>query len=140
MKYIVTINDKRYEVEVEKGKATIVNTSEIAVGSMQQVEQTQAQMPAPAAAPEKQPVPAEAPKAAPVSSMAGEAVKSPMTGGILDIKVSVGTKVKKGDILLILEAMKMENEITSPCDGVVSQILVAKGGSVATNDVLLIIQ
>jgi biotin carboxyl carrier protein len=60
-----------------------------------------------------------------------------MPGTILDIRVSPGSSVKAGDILIILEAMKMENEIMAPRDGVVSQIITSKGASVATGDVLL---
>ncbi len=75
---------------------------------------------------------ASAPAAAPVG---GSAVNSPMPGTILDIRVANGVAVKKGDILMILEAMKMENEILAPCDGVVT-ISVAKGASVGSGDLL----
>ena len=70
----------------------------------------------------------------------GEPLKAPMPGTILEIKVTEGDRVKKGDVLFILEAMKMENEITATNDGVVTQILVTKGTLVATNDVLARIQ
>jgi biotin carboxyl carrier protein len=63
-----------------------------------------------------------------------------MPGSILDVKASVGAKVKKGQLLFILEAMKMENEIFASIDGVVSQIMVSKGSSVSTNDILMVIQ
>jgi biotin carboxyl carrier protein len=62
-----------------------------------------------------------------------------MPGVILDIQTQVGANVKEGDVLLILEAMKMENEIMAPCDGVVSQISVTKGASVDTGDVLVVL-
>jgi glutaconyl-CoA/methylmalonyl-CoA decarboxylase subunit gamma len=119
MKYIVTLNNKRYEVEVERGQATIVNTNEVAAAVIQPTQNVQA--------------------AAPQASGAGEAIKAPMPGTIFDIKVTTGSAVKKGDVLFILEAMKMENEITAAKDGVVTQISVSKGASVATNDVLAVI-
>jgi biotin carboxyl carrier protein len=154
MKYYVTINDKRYEVDVEKGKAAILSTTEISTGIVQQAGTTPAQAatsasasPATAEAAPTVSMPA-APVAAPAPPMqpaqevkiVGEAVKAPMPGGIWDVKVSVGTRVKKGEVLLILEAMKMENEIIAPLDGVVAQIMVSKGATVVTNDVLLVLQ
>ncbi len=66
------------------------------------------------------------PKAAPAASGSGETVSSPMPGTILDVKVAAGQAVKSGDILVILEAMKMENEIFAPCDGTVSSVAVSK--------------
>lgn len=122
MKYIVTLNNKRYEVEVERGQAAILNTTEVAADAVKP-----AAVPA-AAAPAVQ------------SSGAGETIKSPMPGTIFDIKAAPGKAVKAGDVILVLEAMKMENEITAPKDGVVTQILVAKGASVNTGDVLAVIQ
>jgi biotin carboxyl carrier protein len=129
MIYVVKINNKEYEVEVEKGKANLLKTTE-SVASIPAVKTVEVKSePAKAAAP-----------AAPVVQGAGEPIKAPMPGNILDIKVSAGKSVKKGDILVILEAMKMENEIVAPRDGVVTQIVVAKGAVVSTNDVLLTIQ
>ena len=87
---------------------------------------------APAAAP-------AAPKAAPAASGSGETVSSPMPGTILDVKVAAGQAVKSGDILFILEAMKMENEIFAPCDGTVSSVAVSKGAAVNPGDVLCVI-
>lgn len=127
MKYIVTINDKNYEVEVEKGQATILKTTQSAAP----VIQTPA-VPAVAAAPA-----APTQVSATPNSVSGEAIKAPMPGTILDIKVSLGASVKKGDTLIILEAMKMENEISAPRDGVVSEIITTKGASVSTGDVLM---
>lgn len=125
MKYVVTINNKRYEVEVEKGEASVLSTTT--------VETVVAQATAPAV-----PVAPAATPPAPVSagSVSGETIAAPMPGVILGIKVSEGSAVKKGDIIMILEAMKMENEIFAPCDGVITQIAVAKGASVNTGDVL----
>jgi glutaconyl-CoA/methylmalonyl-CoA decarboxylase subunit gamma len=135
MKYYVTINDKRYEVDVEKGKAAILSTTEISTGIVQNAAPLS---PSPAiASPE---IPKKPEQPVQVLNVLGEEVKAPMPGGVLDIKVSVGAIVKKGDILLILEAMKMENEITAPKDGIVTKIMVTKGGTVAVNDVLVLIQ
>ena len=80
---------------------------------------------------------APAPAAAPVAAApaGGESVNAPMPGNILDIKVANGAAVKKGDVLIILEAMKMENEITAPCDGTVN-VVVTKGSAVETGAVL----
>lgn len=128
MKYIVTINDKNYEVEVERGQATIVKTTQVAAAPIQEVVPVPAVPAAPAA------------PAAHVSTVAGELIKAPMPGSILDIKVQQGASVKKGDVLIILEAMKMESEIVAPRDGVVAQIIVAKGASVSTGDILLALQ
>jgi len=129
MKYIVTINDNSYEVEVERGKATIVGTGEIANVVVQKVETDSL---------------AEVVITKPQANMSsvtntigeGDPLKAPMPGTILDILVSQGDKVKEGDVLFILEAMKMENEIMATKGGVVTQILVTKGKLVATNDVI----
>lgn len=131
MKYEVTINNKKYEVEVEKGQAAIVGTKDVAAPVIApQVLSTAA----PVAAPAVQAVPAA------VNVGGGEVIKAPMPGTILDIKFSAGSKVKKGDVLFILEAMKMENEITAPTNGAVAQIQVVKGSAVNTGDILAVIQ
>jgi biotin carboxyl carrier protein len=94
---------------------------------------------APAApAPSAAPAPQAAPKAAPAAG-GGKPLKSPLPGVINDIKVAVGTQVKSGQVVLILEAMKMENEINAECDGTVTSIAVNKGDSVMEGDVLLTI-
>ena len=87
------------------------------------------------------PVAAPAPKAAPAATGAAGAVsiKAPMPGTILDVKVSVGASVKKGDVVAVLEAMKMENEIMAPKAGTVAQVLVSKGSSVDTGAALVVI-
>lgn len=127
MKYKVTLNNRTYEVEVEAGQAMLVDEYE-------------AYAPAPAAAPA--PV-AAAPAAASVSAApalaAGEVVKSPMPGNILKINVTVGQKVNEGETLLVLEAMKMENEIAAPKAGTVAQIIVSNGAVVETGAPLVVI-
>lgn len=125
MKYIVTLNDKQYEVEVEKGKAVAAYIGEAPAPA------PVAPAPAPAAAPA--PAPAAAP-AAPAG--AGDPVTSPMPGTILDVRCQQGQTVKNGDILFILEAMKMENEIFANKDGTVTSVCVSKGASVDTGSVL----
>ena len=90
---------------------------------------------APVAAPAAEPAKA----AAPVAAGDGEKISAPLPGNILDVKVAVGASVKKGDILCILEAMKMENEIVAPCDGTVNTVVAAKGSSVNTGDLLFVI-
>ncbi|MBP5653938.1 MAG: acetyl-CoA carboxylase biotin carboxyl carrier protein subunit [Clostridiales bacterium] len=131
MIYKVTINDKEYEVEVEKGKANVLRTTAVTAA------------PAPAAAPTAAPAPAAAPapQAAPaVAAAAGTTpVNSPMPGTIIDVKVAVGQAVKEGELVVILEAMKMENEIYAPCAGTVAQVLTSKGASVSTGDALITI-
>ncbi|MDO5022047.1 MAG: biotin/lipoyl-containing protein [Eubacteriales bacterium] len=93
---------------------------------------------APVAAPAAPAAPA--PVSAPVVNAEGEKVVAPMPGTILSIKASVGQQVKKNDVLLILEAMKMENEIVAPVDGTVAQIAVKSGDSVNSGDPLVVIQ
>lgn len=124
MKYVVTLNGKDYEVEVDElSEAIVTNVAPTAA-------------PAQAAPVAAQPAaPAAAPAPAPVSG-SGTAVKAPMPGTILKVNVTAGQSVKAGDIMFILEAMKMENEIVAPTDGTVSQVVAAKGSSVATDDVL----
>ena len=111
-KYKVNVNGTVYEVTVEPmdGAAPVAA--------------------APAAA-------APAPAAAPVAG--GEKVSSPMPGTILDVRVSNGAAVKKGDILFILEAMKMENEIMAPCDGTIASVSVTKGAAVDSGALLCVI-
>ena len=130
MKYIVTINQNNYEVEVEKGTARVVKTNDTASAPISAQAVTVA---SPA------PIPQAAASAA-VQTAPGEAIKAPMPGTILQITKAVGDKVKKGDTILVLEAMKMENEIMASRDGVVIQIIAAKGSSVNTDDVLAVIE
>ncbi|MBR3803015.1 MAG: biotin/lipoyl-binding protein [Clostridia bacterium] len=142
MKYIVTLNGKSYEVEVNETDAVITNVSTAAGAAPAPVAAPVAApapvaTPAPAAAPAKEEAPAPAPVAAP--SAEGKNVVAPMPGTVLKVLCSVGQAVKAGDTLFILEAMKMENEITAECDGVVKQILVGSSTVVNTDDVLAVI-
>ena len=132
MKYKITLQGRTYEVEVEHGEAMVLDEYE-AVSPVPAA-------PAPAAVPAA--AVAAAPAAAPTSaaqSVAGTPVTSPLPGNILSIPVAMGQAVKAGDVLVIIEAMKMENEVAAPCDGVVKQISVGKGAVVATGDTLLVI-
>jgi len=132
MKYKVTLNGKTYEVEVEHGKAVLLDEYEALAPAP-----AAAAAPAPAAAPAAAPAPAA--PAAPVDLAAGETVAAPMPGNILRVDVKQGDTVKAGQILVILEAMKMENEIVSPKDGTVAQVVTSKGSVVDTGAPLVII-
>ncbi len=123
--FIVTVNGKTYEVGVEEVGATPVVAS------------VSAPVAAPVAAPKAAPAPVAAPKAA--VSANGEKVKSPFPGMIKNLLVADGASVKKDQPILVLEAMKMDNDITAPCDGVV-RFQVAKGGNVETDSVLAVIE
>ena len=120
MKYIITLNGKQFAVEAERGKATAQYMGPASA--------------APAPVPAAAPAPAAAAPAAPAG--AGEPVKAPMPGNILDVRVSAGQSVKAGDILFILEAMKMENEIVAPKDGTLTSVGVSRGQVVETGAVL----
>jgi len=128
MKYQVTLNGKTYEVDVTECDAVITSITDAAPVA--------AAPAAPAAAPVAAPV-AAAPAAAPAAD--GEKVVAPMPGNILAVNASVGQAVKAGDVLFILEAMKMENEIVAPSAGTVKQVLVSKGATVNTDDILAVL-
>lgn len=129
-KYVVTLNGKNYEVEVEKNTAKITNTTAAAAPAA-----APAPKAAPAPAPVAAPVPAPAPAPVAAAPAGGANVTAPMPGTVLNVVAPVGTAVKAGDVILILEAMKMENDIVAPCDGTVASVA-AKGTSVNTDDVL----
>lgn len=131
MKYKVTLNGKTYEVEVEKGKAILLDEYEALAPAP-----AAAEVPAAAAAPAAAPAPAPA---APVNLAAGESVNAPMPGNIIRVDLKQGDTVKAGQILVILEAMKMENEIVSPKDGTVAQVVTSKGAVVDTGSPLVVI-
>mgnify|MGYP004468450945 CR=1 FL=1 len=116
--YNITVNGVAYSVSVEE---TAAGAAPVAAA------------PAVPAAPKAAPAPAAAPKAA----AGAVSVKAPMPGNILDVKASAGASVKAGDVLVILEAMKMENEILAPQDGTVASVNVNKGDTVNSGDVLV---
>ena len=125
MKYLVTLNGTNYEVEVRESEVSLLSSA-----------------PAPAQTAAPAPVQAAAPApSAPQANVSAEGTKvvSPMPGTILQVKVSQGSAVKAGDTIIVLEAMKMENDIVAPADGTVKQLLVSKGSNVATDDVLAVI-
>lgn len=130
MKYKVTLNGKTYEVEVEHGKAVLLDEYEALAPAPAAA--------APAAAPVAAPAAAPAP-AAPVNLAAGETVAAPMPGNILRVEVNQGDTVKAGQLLVVLEAMKMENEIVAPKDGTIAQVVTSKGAVVDTGSPLVII-
>ena len=138
MKYCVTINDKRYEVEVEKGDAAIVSTTQIPLGAVESKNTGSLQAAATTIATKVNESSEQTTEES--SDMGREVVKAPMAGGIMDIKVSVGSAVKIGDTLLLMEAMKMENDITAHVDGVVVDIKVARGANVSAGDVLVVLK
>lgn len=132
MKYKVTLKGRTYEVEVEAGEAILLDEYEAIAPSAPAAAPAAAPVAAPAAA-------APAPAAAPVVTGAGEPVNAPMPGNILKVNVTNGQAVKAGDVLCVLEAMKMENEIMAPKDGTVTQVLVSKGANVDTGAPLVVI-
>ena len=119
-KYNITVNGTTYEVVVEE-------VGEVAAAPVYSAPVVQAPVVTSSAAPKA--------TAAPVAADA-TAVTSPMPGTILEVKVSAGQTIKKGDVICVLEAMKMENDIPAPCDGVVASINVQKGASVGAGDVI----
>ena len=127
MKYKVTLNNRVYEVEVEMGQAMLIDEYD-------------AVAPAAPAAPAVVSAASAAPAAAPAAALAsGEVVKAPMPGNILKINVAPGQKVEEGDVLIVLEAMKMENEIVATKSGTVAQVAVSKGAVVETGAPLVVI-
>lgn len=121
--YTITVNGTVYDVSVEENGAGAAPAA---------APRAQAPVSAPA------PAPAAAPKAAPAAGGAAGSVKvtSPMPGKILDVKASAGAAVKKGEVILLLEAMKMENEVVAPQDGTIASINVNSGDMVESGDVL----
>ena len=126
MKYELILNGRTYTVEVE-------------LAEPMQAREFQTFAPAPAA-PVAVAAPVAAAAPAPAVSGDGECVKAPMPGNILKVNVAAGQVVKAGDVLVVLEAMKMENDIMSPKDGTVTQVLVEKGATVETGAPLVFIK
>ena len=120
-KFKVTVNDNTYEVEVEEiGGAPEIKSVQVAAPAPKAA-------PAPAPKPEPAPKPAPAKAAAPAPAGAGEDVLAPLPGTVISVNVAVGDQVKKDQVLLIFEAMKMENEIVANRDGTITAVYAAKG-------------
>jgi len=134
MKYVVTVNGKKFEVEVEKvggaGKSL----------SRQPAERREAVKSEPVVETKAAVAPAPVETAPAATTTGGTTITSPMPGTILDVKVNVGDKVKFGQTLAILEAMKMENDIPATADGEVAEIKVKKGDAVETDSVLIVLK
>ena len=126
MKYLVNLNGKNYEVDVTETKAEIVSTTLAPVAAA-----------APAPAPVAAPAPAAAPAAPAPAPAAAPAAGTKVT--VLKVVAAEGAAVKAGDVILVLEAMKMENDIVAPENGTVKQLLVSKGSTVNTDDVLAVL-
>ena len=148
MKYTATLNGRTYEIEIERTDVFRPLTSEeIAAGvvapaapiTVSAPKAAAAPAPAPAPAPAAAaPAPAPAPAAAPAAAGAGT-ISAPMSGTILKTLVAVGDAVKSGQCVLVLEAMKMENEIFAPCDGTVKELSVSQGAAVQPGQTLMVI-
>lgn len=119
--FVITVNGTSYEVAVEEAAAGAVPAAPVA--------------PAAKAAPKTTPK-----AAAPKAIAGGEKITAPMPGNLVDVKVKAGDSVKKGAVLVVLEAMKMENEIMAPRDAKVAQVVAAKGAAVNTGDVLVVLE
>lgn len=132
MKYVVTLNGKKYDVEVNESEAVITSVSNAAPAAAPVAPVAAA--PAPAASTAQ-----SAPAAVVGTAVSGTQITSPMPGTILKLNVAEGQAVKAGDVVLILEAMKMENEIVAPCDGTIKQLLVSKGSTVDTDQILAVL-
>ena len=122
----VTVNGKTYQVETEKPAAPAPKPAAPKAAPV-------------AAAPAAAPAPAAEPKAAAPVAADGVKVKSPLPGSVIKVVVTEGQAIKKGDTLLVLESMKMENPIMAEQDGTVKQIVVAAGQNVMQDDVLLVL-
>ncbi len=133
--YQVTVNGQVFEVTVEEmaaGAGTIP--------AAPKVQPMAAPKPAPQPAPQAAPAPAPKPAAAPAGAVAGgKTIQAPLPGKIMKINFTTGTSVKRGDVLVVLEAMKMENDIMSPMDGTIASININPGDTVNTGDVLIVL-
>lgn len=135
--YKFKINGKDYQVTIGEAEGKMLNVEVNGAAYQVELENAPAAKPAPAPAPAASsspaapaPAPAAAPASAPAASGAGEKVNSPLPGVIIEVSVKEGQAVKAGQKVAVLEAMKMENEISAPKDGTVTAIHVSKGDSV----------
>ncbi|HOA64739.1 MAG TPA: biotin/lipoyl-binding protein [Coprothermobacter proteolyticus] len=143
--YVVRVNGKEYNVEIESENEEIflksVTRAATSETQTRREESTQKAEPAPTAAGTSAPTTSSVPqKPAAPAKTGGTVVEAPLPGKILRINVSAGSQVKRGDLLLILEAMKMENEILAPVDGVVDSVLVSPNQTVNTHDPLVVLK
>lgn len=138
MKYKITLNKKTYEVEVEKGKAILAAEYDVVAAPAAEVAPAVAPVAAPVAAAAPAPAPVAAP-AAPVAAVEGEKVTSQLPGTITAVKVAVGDAVSAGQVLVVIEAMKMENDMVAPCAGTVKQVAVKQGDSVESGALLVVL-
>lgn len=145
-KFMINVNGRSYEVEVEEigGTESTPQTTAAVQAVPSPVPQAAPTAPVvqPTAvpAPVAQPAAAPTPESAPAQSTAtagSVSVNAPMPGNILDVRAKTGESIQKGQVIVILEAMKMENEIVAPQDGTVASVSVAKGDTVNVNDVLV---
>ncbi|MDR1569858.1 MAG: biotin/lipoyl-binding protein [Oscillospiraceae bacterium] len=127
----ITVNGKTYQVQVEETSGAPAAQVAVAAPIVQAI-------PAPVA-PSTPKSPPIVQKTAPAQAVAGDPIVAPMPGTIMSVAVSVGQAVKKHDVLLVLEAMKMENEIVASRDGTIAQVLVSKGSTVNTGDKLVVL-
>jgi len=140
-KYRVTVNGQVFEVEVEELGGETRETAAPRFGPVSFPRPPAAPTaPGPAPRPEPKGKAPAAPRAEVPSPVEGEAVTAPLPGLVVDVKVSPGQQVSNGELLLILEAMKMENEVTAPVSGVVRAIKVSQGATVNTGDLMLVIE
>lgn len=137
MKYNVTLNGKIYEVDVTETDAVVTGISQVPVATA--VATAPVPVATPSAVEEAPSTPATPAPAAPVPVADGTTISAPMPGTVLAVKKNVGDPVKAGDVIIVLEAMKMENDIVAPCDGTVKSINAPKGSTVNTDDVLAVI-
>ena len=136
MKYVATLNGKRYEIEIERVDAYKPLDRGVTVSAPAPIIAS-APAPAPVAAPAPAPTPAPAPVASAAPAAGGQVVEAPMPGKILDIKVKAGDAVGYGQVVIIMEAMKMETEIVAPGAGTVASVNVNVGDTVETGATLV---